>query len=102
MRFVRTVNDMSHDETDDETARCGLGARCESDGAPGPGLRVVALDVLGARICLTLCPSCRAGVAAGRLPSILVTTAARLADEHRAHREPVAERRVIRLRADGA
>lgn len=86
--------------TQSETARCPVGFRCEQDGRPGPGLTVVALDVLGVRICLTLCPVCRAGVAAGRLPSILVSTCATLAAEHAEHVAPARERVVLRLRAD--
>lgn len=80
--------------TEDETARCPLGHRCESCGAPGPGLAVQVLPVLGRRLCLTLCPKCRAS---GLLPSILVSTAVRLVAQHADHLRPVGERRVVGL-----
>ena len=79
----------------DGTARCPLGFRCESCGAPGPALAVSVLPVLGERLCLTLCRGCRSS---GLLPSILVSTAVRLVAQHADHVRPVGERRVVGLR----
>jgi hypothetical protein len=89
VRFVRTLAGMTHDET-----ACPLGGRCESCGSAGSGLAVSVLPVLGETLCLTLCPACRSS---GTLPSILVSTAAKLVQQHAAHLACVAERRVIRL-----
>jgi hypothetical protein len=78
-----------------ETSRCPLGHRCESCGTAAPALAVQVLPVLGRELCLTLCPKCRAS---GMLPSILVSTAARLVAQHADHVRPAGERRVVGLR----
>jgi hypothetical protein len=64
------------------TDRCPLGFRCESCGLTGPGLEVRTVDVLGATFCLTLCPGCRDN---GRPPSIMLSTAQKLVEQHRQH-----------------
>lgn len=64
------------------TERCHRGHRCESCGQACPGLEVVAVGVLGAEMCLTLCPGCRQS---GRAPQIMLTTAEKLVAQHRQH-----------------
>jgi hypothetical protein len=65
-----------------DTTRCPTGFRCESCGHAGSGLHVAAVDVLGATICLTLCPGCRQS---GRPPQIMLSTAEKLAAQHQEH-----------------
>ena len=67
---------------DEMTDRCPLGFRCESCGQACPGLEVVIVGVLGATMCLTLCPGCRQS---GRAPQIMLTTAEKLVEQHRRH-----------------
>ena len=62
------------------TANCPIGWRCESCGATGPDLKVTVYDVLGETMCLTVCQTCR-----GRLPSIMLSTAQKLVEQHRRH-----------------
>jgi hypothetical protein len=64
------------------TDRCPRGHRCESCGQACPGLQVVVIDVLGAVMCLTLCPGCRTS---GRAPQIMLSTAQKLVEQHRMH-----------------
>lgn len=65
-----------------DTSRCPRGHRCESCGTVGRGLAVVTRQVLAETLCLTLCPGC---AASGRPPAIMLSTAERLAAQHRAH-----------------
>lgn len=67
----------------DDTSRCPLGVRCESCGAEGRDLAVVAvtIDPLGVA-CLTMCPPCAASTVA---PPITIATAVRLAAQHAQH-----------------
>lgn len=71
---------MALDPTD--TRYCPRGHRCESCGAEGPGLTVTAVPVLSETMCLTLCRGC---AASGRPPSIMLSTATRLVEQHRRH-----------------
>jgi hypothetical protein len=64
------------------TENCPLGHRCESCGAMGPNLGVTTHAVLNAMMCVTLCEGCRES---GRPPSITLSTAQRLAEQHRGH-----------------
>ena len=64
------------------TDYCPLGHRCENCGATSPSLRVATRTVLGATLCLTLCEHCATN---GRLPSVMLATAERLVEQHRAH-----------------
>jgi hypothetical protein len=68
------------------TDYCPLGHRCENCGATSPSLRVATRAVLGATLCLTLCENCAMN---GRLPSVMLATAERLVEQHRAHLERV-------------
>jgi hypothetical protein len=65
-----------------QTDHCPRGHRCESCGIESPGLRVVTHSVLGAILCLTLCPRC---ASSGRLPQIMLSTAERLVAAHAEH-----------------
>ena len=65
-----------------DTSRCHRGFRCESCGLTDPALAVKAVDVLGATFCLTLCPGC---AESGRAPSIMLSTAEKLVNQHRQH-----------------
>ena len=65
-----------------DTTRCPTGLRCESCGHAGSGLGVAAVDVLGATLCLTLCPGCRRS---DRPPQIMLSTAEKLAAQHQEH-----------------
>ena len=64
------------------TDNCPLGFRCESCGVATDDLRVVTYPVLNAIMCVTLCASCRES---GRPPSIMLTTAEKLVEQHRDH-----------------
>jgi hypothetical protein len=64
------------------TDRCPRGGRCESCGNNGGGLQIKVIEVLGASMCLTLCPGC---AASGRAPSIMLSTAQKLVEQHRQH-----------------
>jgi hypothetical protein len=64
------------------TDNCPVGFRCESCGAATDGLQVVTHPVLNAIICITLCGPCKES---GRPPSIMLTTAEKLALQHRDH-----------------
>jgi hypothetical protein len=56
--------------------------RCESCGSATDDLEVVALKVLSEVICLTMCKLCRGS---GHLPSIMLSTAEKLAAQHSEH-----------------
>jgi hypothetical protein len=64
------------------TDQCPLGFRCESCGQACLGLEVVVVGVLDATMCLTLCPGCRQS---GRAPQVMLSTAEKLAAQHRQH-----------------
>ena len=64
------------------TERCNLGFRCESCGMAGPGLSVKVYDVLSETMCLTVCQGCRES---NRPPSLMLSTAQRLVEQHRQH-----------------
>jgi hypothetical protein len=64
------------------TDNCPVGFRCESCGSATGDLLVVAHGVLNAIMCVTLCGSCRES---GRPPSIMLTTAEKLVEQHRDH-----------------
>ena len=64
------------------TPLCPLGRRCESCGADARDVRIVVLPVLNAAMCLTMCGSC---ATSGRPPSVMLSTAEKLADQHRRH-----------------
>ena len=64
------------------TEWCPTGGRCESCAAAVAGLRTVTIEVLGAIMCLTLCPTC---AASGQTPQILLSTAQKLVEQHRQH-----------------
>ena len=78
------------------TERCPLGHRCESCGAVGPDLRVQTVDALGATLCLTLCPGC---AGSRRPPSIMLSTAQRLVEQHQQHLAEVTDIPRTRLRS---
>ena len=65
------------------TERCPKGHRCESCGTASPDLAVHVREVLNASMCLTLCGGC---AESGRPPSIMLSTAEKLAEQHRQHR----------------
>jgi hypothetical protein len=65
-----------------DTSRCPIGFRCESCGAATDDLCVVIHGVLNAIMCVTLCAACRASE---RPPSIMLTTAEKLVQQHREH-----------------
>ena len=65
-----------------DTSQCPRGHRCESCGNVTEDLEVVTHGVLNAIMCVTLCGSCRES---GRPPSIMLTTAEKLAQQHRDH-----------------
>ena len=65
-----------------DTSQCPRGHRCESCGNATEDLEVVTHGVLNAIMCVTLCGSCRES---GRPPSIMLTTAEKLAQQHRDH-----------------
>lgn len=67
---------------DPHTDHCPRGHRCESCGADGPGLAVIVVPVLGEAMCLTMCAGC---AASGRPPTIMLSTATRLIEQHRHH-----------------
>jgi hypothetical protein len=64
------------------TERCPRGFRCESCAVACDELEVVAIAVLGATMCLTLCPKCRQS---GRPPQIQLSTAQKLVEQHSQH-----------------
>jgi hypothetical protein len=64
------------------TDRCPLGFRCESCGQACAGLEVATVNILGATLCLTLCPGCRQS---GRAPAIMLSTAEKLVEQHHQH-----------------
>jgi hypothetical protein len=64
------------------TVQCDLGFRCESCGVAGPGLSVKVYDVLSETMCLTVCERCRSS---DRPPSVMLSTAQRLVEQHRQH-----------------
>ncbi len=64
------------------TERCPKGFRCESCAIPCDELEVVAVAVLGATMCLTLCPRCHRS---GRPPAIQLSTAQKLVEQHSRH-----------------
>jgi ribosome-binding protein aMBF1 (putative translation factor) len=64
------------------TKFCPRGARCESCGTAGPGLSVKVYDVLSEKMCLTVCSGCRDS---DRPPSVMLSTAQRLVEQHRQH-----------------
>jgi hypothetical protein len=65
-----------------DTSACPRGHRCESCGSATDDLEVVALKVLSEVICLTMCKLCRGS---GHLPSIMLSTAEKLAAQHSEH-----------------
>lgn len=64
------------------TDRCPKGFRCESCATANGDLEVVAVAVLGAMMCLTLCPKCRQS---STPPQILLSTAQKLVEQHSQH-----------------
>ena len=64
------------------TEFCPRGARCESCGSAGPALSVKVYDVLSEKMCLTVCSGCRGS---DRPPSVMLSTAQRLVEQHRQH-----------------
>ena len=64
------------------TERCPCGFRCESCAVACDELKVVAIAVLGATMCLTLCPKCRQS---GCPPQIQLRTAQKLVEHHSQH-----------------
>ena len=64
------------------TERCPCGFPCESCAVACDDLEVVAMAVLGATMCLTLCPRCRQS---GRPPQIQLSTAQKLVEQHSQH-----------------
>ena len=64
------------------TDKCPRGGRCESCGSNGGGLAIKIIEVLGASMCLTLCPNC---AVSGRPPQIMLSTAQKLVEQHRMH-----------------
>jgi hypothetical protein len=64
------------------TEWCPCSARCESCGVAGPRLSVKVYDVLSETMCLTVCEGCRGS---DRPPSVMLSTAQRLIEQHRQH-----------------
>jgi len=82
------------------TSWCPAGPRCESCGQIG-GVGPAVLPVLGAVVCLAMCPTC---AKLGRLPNMHLDTVVKLAAEHAGHVARMTgptERRVVRQRAGG-
>ena len=65
-----------------DTSNCPTGHRCESCGNATGDLEVMTHPVLNAIICLTVCGGCRQS---GRPPGIMLSTAEKLAQQHREH-----------------
>jgi hypothetical protein len=65
-----------------DTSNCPVGFRCESCGSSTDDLLVVTHGVLNAIMCVTMCGSCRDS---RRPPSIMLTTAEKLVEQHRDH-----------------
>lgn len=65
-----------------DTGACPLGHRCESCGADGEDLAVVAASTPLGVLCLTMCPRC---AGSGVAPPVAVGTAARLVGQHAVH-----------------
>jgi hypothetical protein len=70
------------DMSDGVTPQCPLGRRCESCGVDSRDVRVAVLPVLNASLCLTLCGGC---ASSGRPPRVMLSTAEKLAEQHRLH-----------------
>ena len=79
-----------------DTSNCPIGFRCENCGSATDDLIVVTQGVLNAIMCVTLCGVCRES---GQPPSIMLTTAEKLAQQHRDHVRGVTP--TYRLRPNG-
>jgi hypothetical protein len=80
-----------------DTSHCPIGHRCESCGQATATLQVVTRTVLSSVLCLTMCKRCRQS---NQPPSIQVSTAERLVEQHRQHVRTVTP--VYRLRPENS
>jgi hypothetical protein len=70
----------------EDVSRCPTGFRCESCGSATRDLLVVTHGVFNATMCVTLCGVCRGS---GRSPSVMLSTAEKLVQQHREHVQDV-------------